>query len=327
MKKLRKIISLIFWIALPVILMISASGYHTMITDAQQREEARHYVRIHALSNENRIKNALDSPDRYAQKIIKSSGIIHLSEEHKTPSVVGMKLDMDYNVISASDGELDIVLGKTDCDECFVTKIPLYSSKTKNLLGTATFWFDGEFYQPPENSALKKLAGAVLAYLITGWCVLTLNMWNIKKKNKHTQEQLAQLTASKEEAAAIKKELAAQKEQRKEESRVACAELANLTLHYWENVVQESPVDLAEKCVSAGKTIWNLYNNTGTIKPKKLLEYCDINKMPKSRPRFKKVLSTAYFVLRYKPVKPDNEMKNKLKQKIEEFEMLLYTQK
>ncbi len=106
--------------------------------------------------------------------------------------------------------------------------------------------------------------------------------------------------------------------------RKACVALMRVCMRYWENVILEDKWKLAEKCISGGKVIWKLYIDENGSRPRRLVKYCDINTIPEN-PKINDVIETAYFILSYKPVKPDNEMKNEIKQRLKELETLMET--
>ncbi|MCP4345922.1 MAG: hypothetical protein GY795_10410 [Desulfobacterales bacterium] len=85
---------------------------------------------------------------------------------------------------------------------------------------------------------------------------------------------------------------------------------------------QKDELELAEKCISADKKIWKLHKDKDGFRPRRLVIYCDIKRIPKN-PKIDDVLDTAYFVMSYAPVKPDKEIKKELKQKVEELEALV----
>ncbi len=103
----------------------------------------------------------------------------------------------------------------------------------------------------------------------------------------------------------------------------ACVALMRACLRYWKDVIRKDQLELAEKCVTGKqKNIWKLYSDADGYRPRRFSIYCDIAKIPEN-PKIEDVLDTAYFVLSYKPAKPDNKMKKELKQKIKELETLV----
>ncbi|MCP4110356.1 MAG: response regulator [Desulfobacteraceae bacterium] len=109
---------------------------------------------------------------------------------------------------------------------------------------------------------------------------------------------------------------------RKTKRREACAALMGICVRYWKSVVMKDETELAEECIVGNKKIWKLHKDVNGVRPRRLIAYCDINKLPKN-PKIGDVLDTAYFVFLYTPAKPDDEMKKELKKKIGELETLL----
>ncbi len=210
-KVLTRIINFIFWIFLPAIMAISLLVYWKVVAEPQLRADAENNSIIWAQSNEHRITTALglyaqDSPDRSVKQVIKSLDTILLFKEQKTGVrfILGVKLEMDYDVINAKHGELDIARGETSCDECFVTRIPLYTAIEKELTGFATFCVNCEFYRRLKDdmkSKLLKLSGVIFAFLIAAWGILTVKTGSIWKAENQIREQRAKLAGTERLAA------------------------------------------------------------------------------------------------------------------------------
>ncbi|MCP4347334.1 MAG: response regulator [Desulfobacterales bacterium] len=111
---------------------------------------------------------------------------------------------------------------------------------------------------------------------------------------------------------------------RKVKCREACVALMRVCIRYWKNVILKDEVELAEKCVAGERKVWKLYKDISGFRPRRLIKYCNIDRIPEN-PKVEDVLDTAYFVLSYTPVKPDNKIKKELKQKIKELETLVQT--
>ncbi len=154
-----------------------------------------------AQSNKFLITNVLnsftpDSPE--SVKRIRQTLDTYLLEEHKTGIrfTLGIKLEMDYDVINARQDELDITAGETSCDECFAADIPIYFTDTKELIGYATFYYSEEFFRRMKDdmkSVFLKLLGIFLACSIIGWGILTVR---IEKAENEIQKQRAEELAS-----------------------------------------------------------------------------------------------------------------------------------
>ncbi|MCP4352569.1 MAG: hypothetical protein GY795_44490 [Desulfobacterales bacterium] len=182
---LTRIINLVFWIFMPAITAIILSVYWIKVAEPQLRADAKNNAGIWAQSNEFRITNALnsftpDSPES-VKRIRQALDTICLFEERKTGIrfILGVKLEMDYEVINARQGELDITAGETSCDECFAADIPIYFTDTKELIGYATFYYNGEFFRRMKDdmkSRLLKLSGIFLACYIIAWGILTVRI-------------------------------------------------------------------------------------------------------------------------------------------------------
>lgn len=80
-----------------------------------------------------------------------------------TPFIRRISLLLDYDLVSAPPGSLDISAGVATCEDCFVAAIPLYHPHNHQLIGVATFDSSPEF--------LRRLVGDVRLRLF--WFGLT----------------------------------------------------------------------------------------------------------------------------------------------------------
>ncbi|WP_083924751.1 GGDEF domain-containing protein [Lamprocystis purpurea] len=64
-----------------------------------------------------------------------------------TPFIRRIDLLLDYDVIDAPPGSLDISAGAAACEACFIAEVPLYHPHSHQLIGLATFHSSPEFLQ------------------------------------------------------------------------------------------------------------------------------------------------------------------------------------
>ncbi|MCP4654308.1 MAG: HAMP domain-containing histidine kinase [bacterium] len=89
-----------------------------------------------------------------------------------SPFILGVELELDYDVVPAPEGTLDLARGEIEPGYSFVTEIPLYSPTTRELLGIARFHCSGEFFNFLRDDVRRKLflgSGAILVLLALAW--------------------------------------------------------------------------------------------------------------------------------------------------------------
>jgi diguanylate cyclase (GGDEF)-like protein len=75
-----------------------------------------------------------------------------------TPFIRRIDLLLDYDLITAPAGSLDISAGAAACKICFVADIPLYQPHSHQLIGLATFYSNPEFlHRLIENVRMRLL--------------------------------------------------------------------------------------------------------------------------------------------------------------------------
>ncbi|MGB5062235.1 MAG: ATP-binding protein [Candidatus Competibacter sp.] len=94
------------------------------------------------------------------------------------PLVVGLTLELDYEVIPAAKGTLDLERGHMDRQDYFRVEVPLYAPLTDELLGIARFYVSPLFFQTLKLDIRRTLIAEsllILVLLLVVWrWVLTL---------------------------------------------------------------------------------------------------------------------------------------------------------
>jgi len=106
------------------------------------------------------------------------------------PIFVGVRTEIDYDVVPAARGELDIDKRSGPCADCLQIDVPLYARTSRELLGIARFEANLQFLQALKQDVGNKLSGgaALLLVVIGGiwWAVgnlmrrLTRNERNLR---------------------------------------------------------------------------------------------------------------------------------------------------
>jgi len=90
----------------------------------------------------------------------------------ESPFILGVELEIDYDVVPAPEGTLDLARGRIGSEDSFPTDIALYSPRTRELLGIARFSCSGEFFYRLRDDVRRKLflgSGGVLLLLALAW--------------------------------------------------------------------------------------------------------------------------------------------------------------
>ncbi|HAO21155.1 MAG TPA: hypothetical protein DCQ37_12175 [Desulfobacteraceae bacterium] len=89
--------------------------------------------------------------------------------------ILGVELEVDYDVIKSDKKDLDIRRGRIGCQDCFLTEIPLYSDNSRELMGIVRFHSNGDFFQRLKTDVKNKIyigsAGMFLLIVLT-WRLL-----------------------------------------------------------------------------------------------------------------------------------------------------------
>ncbi len=203
---LARINNLIFLVFMPAIIVISTFVYWRVVAEPEIRASTELYSSLWVESNVYRIATTLDSlipgsHDLSVQQVKILLDKMLLFEEPKTGIhfLLGLKLKLDYNVIKVRQGELDIISGEPSCDECFIKKMPIFSQSAGTLMGIATFYNNSEFYRRLKDDMKSKhiiLAGAIFAFHIAVWLILTVKTRSLGKAEKYIREQHAKLASA-----------------------------------------------------------------------------------------------------------------------------------
>ena len=134
---------------------------------------------------------------------------------------------------------------------------------------------------------------------------------------RNKQEQLEKANIELQE---LRDKLAKELEETKEalkvsELRESVVKLMKFALRCWEQSTQKTKIDLAEE-----SGIWNvnLDNTTGSFSVRAMDRYLSIERLPPSRPRWRDVLRTGFFVL--ENCKLSSKMETKLEKLIDKLE-------
>nr|CRH05577.1 putative hybrid histidine kinase [include HisKA, HATPase_c, 2 response regulator receiver domain and Hpt domain] [Candidatus Magnetococcus massalia] len=114
--------------------------------------------------------------------------ILIVKEPHTgTPIVLGLRVELDYDMVEAPVGSLDMNKGLAECKSCVVTSVPLYDRFSGELLGIAEFYANTAFLESLKKDVRTRLvwgAGFVVILLLVLWWVVS----NLIQKQQRSEE-------------------------------------------------------------------------------------------------------------------------------------------
>jgi signal transduction histidine kinase len=201
-KSKGKLQSLVTLVLLLLALMSEAVMLWSWFTilEPQLQEKAQITARALAQSRIHVIADALAAEGRqiHPEDVIKAMEAMMLITDPDTdnPLILGVELEVDYDVVKAAPVSLDLTKGLPTCQDCFATEIPIYSRDTKELLGIARFRNSTEFYRHFISDVRSKLflvSGIVVLLFVMATFLLIFLFKKSRETEKELQEQQAQL--------------------------------------------------------------------------------------------------------------------------------------
>ncbi len=135
-----------------------------------------------AQTQSNSIANLLSEKSLNKDSVIKEIDSLFLLKDPKTdtPFVLGVELIMDYDALDVPDGSLDInrwqkTKVENEKDDFYNVEIPLFSTRTKELIGIARFHCSKYSFQHLEKKVKNSFILATLGTMIllfAGWLIL-----------------------------------------------------------------------------------------------------------------------------------------------------------
>ncbi len=176
--------------------------YWIAVLEPQLTAKAAVTVRALAQSHVPAIADALTEETADSAQIIKdmenSINKILLLRDPNTgsPFILGMEIEIDYGLVNAPEGELELKRGILGPGNPFITEIPLYSKTTRELLGIARMYNNPEFFQNfKADVKVTFLAGAGVGFalLMLTWGISAVLLAKVRRAEKQLQEKQAQI--------------------------------------------------------------------------------------------------------------------------------------
>jgi two-component system sensor histidine kinase/response regulator len=161
-------VSLVF-LVLAVCLQTLVWLYWNKILEPRLRHEAAYQANVLAHSQAVRLADAiLDKSQQHVRDLHGTIDEILLftGSASDDPLFLGLDLEIDYDVVAALPGSLDIHSGEKICQGCFISEVGLYSPASDELIGIARFHVSDRLF--------RNLSKDVRTTLFTQSCLGTL---------------------------------------------------------------------------------------------------------------------------------------------------------
>jgi len=170
------------------------------VLEPQLREKAEITARALAQSRLSLLSDALTEehggidPDRVREAM--DSLMLITDPITDNPVILGIELEVDPDVIHIDPAHFPFHHGKVDCPDCFVTEVPVYATRTRELLGIAHFYNSSEFYRlfiAGVRARLLTVSVLVIVLFVAAIIFLALLFKKAQKIEEKLREQQAQL--------------------------------------------------------------------------------------------------------------------------------------
>jgi len=196
---------LVMFILLGLIFTCLAFYYWNLILLPEIRDNATSSITALSQIQAYRLENYIDTNRKTItpQQLKDFMGSILLLKDSNTnyQFLVGIRLEMDYDTIDLDyhnkhknykDTCFDISFSSFICNDCDETKLPLYSTSTRDLIGAAYFTINSQFIKYIEkNIQLTFLVGTVTIVVIISffWWIISMMLKPFAQLAFHLQVQ------------------------------------------------------------------------------------------------------------------------------------------
>lgn len=168
-RSIYRFISLAF-VLLALALQGLMAAYWGLLMEPRLREEAEASAKLIAQAQAAPLAQVFtqNSAGTRAGDLTTALDRMLLSTDPTThqPYVLGVALELDYEVVGSPEHNLDLQRGVTRCAGCFTAAVPLYAASTDELLGIATFQVSGAFFDSLRHEIQSKLVAESAIALI-----------------------------------------------------------------------------------------------------------------------------------------------------------------
>ena len=118
--------------------------------------------------------------------------------ESDSQIIESIELELDYDVLNAEKGTLDLKRGDVDCNDCFDIEIPLISTDSYELVGIAHFAVSTKFFRTLSNDIMNKLileAAIALLLLTMVWIAVLFLIKQLQTQIEERERAEAKIQA------------------------------------------------------------------------------------------------------------------------------------
>ncbi len=186
------VISAVFFIMVAVFL-ISLSQYWTNILDPRLNFAAKTQAEILSQSQSGTLLKALETQDpikrEKALQEVFSEILLITDPSINEPFIKGISLEIDYELINAVEGSIDLSAGIVDCDLCIKTEVALFDDELR-MLAIAHFNVTDAYYRwlgSDLKSGLISQAFVTVALFSVVWIVVLFLVSRINKVRRNIE--------------------------------------------------------------------------------------------------------------------------------------------
>src|SRR6185369_2783497 len=188
------VVSAVF-LLLAVAVAALMSVYWVSVLRPRLQTEAVSQADIVALSQANTIVNVLRSSegnDRVRNLVTALDELLLLRDtQTKSPFFRSVELKIDYDVVRAEKGSLDLRRGSSD-EGGFRSEVALYDPQTFELMGVATFRVSDRFFVQLSRDVRRELsivASSVVLLMVLVWGLLVLLLGKLQRQRQELVDQ------------------------------------------------------------------------------------------------------------------------------------------
>lgn len=190
-------VSFIF-VILGVSLQILTWLYWAKIIEPRLWKEASSQANVLAHSQAVKLADALivDDTSQRLQLLHETLDevLLFTGPQSNDPLFLGFELEVDYDVVAATSGDLDLTDGVTDCRNCFTSEVGLYSPHSDELLGIARFRVSDRLFQSLSKDVRKTLItqsslGILLLFIVWGVVMILIKEINRSRQQAVTDSR------------------------------------------------------------------------------------------------------------------------------------------
>ncbi len=186
-------VSLVF-LVLAVSLQVLVWLYWNKILEPRLRREAASQANVLAHSQAVRLADAiLDKSEQRLQGLHETIDEILLftGSASDEPLFLGLDLEIDYDVVAAPHGSLDLQHGSISCESCFFSEVGLYSPRSDELIGIARFHVSDRLFRYLRNDVRRTLftqsrLGTLLLLMVWGVVLFLIREINRSRQQAET---------------------------------------------------------------------------------------------------------------------------------------------